>query len=275
MKTGKFLMALQTWPGDLAQADALTRLLVDCTVAANGGQKSPHADLIFCVRHDTELPAELVRYAAKAFTNVRTFRARNRVEGWPMGPNNLAMESYRYFVSKQQAGVWNYSGLWLTEPDSVPLASDFLARISREWCSTDKPILGSLIGSFSGQGSMAGQGHVNGNCLLAPSLADTLPDLLSRPTPIAWDAQHRREMVRLAKPSVQIFSDYKLGDSVNPWRDCGHLWRPIEYFDEHPLKGVQFRPAWLHGCKDPRGLECARERLLGATPTLISSETAL
>lgn len=263
MKSGKLLVCLQTWSGDLAQADALARLLVDVTLHANAGQKSPHADFLLCVRWDTDLPMDLVRYCAKAFTNVRTLRCRNRISGWPAGPNNMAIEVYRYFVGKQESGVWNYSGLMLTEPDSIPLKVDCLARIQREWLATDQLVLGCWIGSFPNGNPDGSQSHINGNMVVSHELAKVAPGVLAYPTSIAWDAAHRKEIVPYAKPSMTIYSDYQLGDETkNPWRDCGHMWRDILHQNEHPLRGITYRPSWLHGVKDPRGLACARERLL-------------
>lgn len=263
MKSGKLLVCLQTWSGDLAQADTLARLLVDVTLHSNAGQKSPHADFLLCVRWDTDLPMDLVRYCAKAFVNVRTFRTRNRVTGWPQGPNSVASELYQYFLSKQQSGVWNYSGMFFSEPDSVPTAIDCVARIHREWVATDMPVLGAFIGAFPGGKDWTGTEHVNGNLVIASDFAKIHPQVLAAVPNIAWDAHWRRELRANAKASLNIHSDYKVGLPENPWDgNCERLWRPIKHSGSHPLAGVEFTPSWIHGIKSERGIQCARERLL-------------
>jgi hypothetical protein len=263
MKKGKILWCLQTWSGDLAQADALARLLTDCTLHANAGQKSPHADFLLCVRWDTEIPMELARYCGRAFEHVRLFRCRNRVSGWPAGPNNMAMEAYRYYVSKQETGVWKYSGLMLTEPDSIPLTVDCIARIHREWNATAKPVLGAFIGSFPGGKEWTGTEHVNGNLVISSDFATTHPQVLAHVPNIAWDAHWRRELRANAKASLQIHSDYKMGLPENPWDgNCDRLWQSIKHAGSHPLAGIEFKPSWIHGPKTPAALACARERLL-------------
>jgi hypothetical protein len=270
MKRGKILVALQLWAGDLAQGEALAKLCAELTLLANAGQKSPHADFMFALRWDCPLPS-CINEITRAFQNVRTFTGRNRISGWPNGCNNLAVETYRHFVAKQQAGLWNYSGLWLTEADSVPLTADYLARVHREWVATDKLVLGCWIGSFPNGNPDGSQAHINGNMVIHHDLARAAPGVLVTPTPIAWDASHRHELVQHGKPSLTIYSDYQLGDEQkNPWRDCAHLWREIVHHNDHPLRGISYQPAWLHGVKDGRGLECVRERLLPAEKVVLT-----
>lgn len=262
MRRGKFLLALQYHAGDAARATALLDLVVDLTLQANGGKRSEAADLLVNPSFDAPIDMSALRRAGRAFAHVLTFRGRSRVSGWPQGPNVQASEVFQYFVTRQRAGLWNYTGLMLAEPDSVPLRDDFLACIQSEWNATDRLVLGCWIGQFPNGNPDGSQSHINGNLVIDHRFADLHPDFLLRHTPIAWDAFWRFQLVANAKASMTIFSDYRLGSPENPIPDDDHMWRPIRVFNTHPLAGLTWHPAWLHGPKVDGVLEIARARLV-------------
>lgn len=254
----KILLCVQYSAGDCRLAEQLIDLYTEVTRQANGGAKSPHADLLLSAAADTTIDYRVVQRAGLAFDHVRTFRCRRQIVGWPHGPNGQMRDTLAYFATRK----WGYSAIWLTEPDCLPLAADFIAQVHAEWASTNRLIMGCVIGQFPEGNPDGTQVHVNGNMVIAAEFPRLYPEIITVKTTIAWDAAHRLNLMHHTLASRTIYSDYKLGEPRNPWRDCGHLWREVTYFDRHPLAGQPFRPAWMHGCKDPRGLACVRERLL-------------
>jgi hypothetical protein len=233
----KLLFCLQMWRGDAEAASSLLRLLAD--VAPDG--KYPEADLLVSFTHDAPANEDAIRYAARAFGRVHTFRCQKGPEGWPCGPNHQAEQTWRYFVASVRSGRWNYSGIFLAEPDGIPCSRDWLVRVASEWdkCGAN------ALGCFVPQGPSGVADHVNGNLILSAHLSDIRKDFARAPRDIAWDWHYRKFLMEQAKPSETIFSDYK-----TPSTDPEVLIRERHFVKGHPQHGTPVRPAWLHGTKN-------------------------
>lgn len=255
----KLLLALQYWKGDAEAASGLMRLLADLAPS----DRYIEADLLISVKWDTPFDMDAIRYAARGFHQVHSFRAQGHEEDWPRSPNGLAYETYRWFIRLNRLGNWNYSGVWLIEPDSVPVARDFLPRIAAEWKATlaaRKHLLGFVVG----YDDKRGVDHMNGNCIISRDFIHNHPAFAGAVTNAAWDMQHRKAMLQHGVASRLIFSDYASGST-----DCSRLFGSFSLPRVHPLFGESpLRPAWVHGWKQWKVTQqCVRDRLIG-TPAI-------
>lgn len=244
------LLALQFHEGDKKQAMDLSRLMVDTI-----GHKTDLADILFFARYDCAVDNDAVIHAETAFKKVHVAQSKRRMTGWPIGPNAMAMDLFALVHSKHVKKEWDYSGVMMIEADCIPLRSTWLTELYAEWHAGQQMIMGAWIGSKRDPI----KSHINGNLIFSPRITHVVPALLSSTTPtLAWDVRFWKNWMHVAKPSRLIYSDYKVD-----FTDCDVLWAPRTYTAaDSPLADQTLSPCWLHGCKDLRALECARERLL-------------
>lgn len=248
----KLLLALQFSPDDQKQAHALARLIADILPA-----HSPHADFLFYARYDCAHDAETQKYVAKKFSTTHAHRSRRPIKGWPTGPNAMVMDLFILSHEKHSAGQWDYAAIMLLEADCIPLRASWIEEIHREWHEQKQLLLGCWVGAKN----EIHKSHMNGNLLFSPRLTFTFPFLRAKTTPVsAWDVHFWKYWQGSARASRLIYSDYRV-----PFSNCDELWRPRVYEKGSALGACQVQPAWLHGCKDQRAMECARERMIVKT----------
>lgn len=241
------LLVLQFHQGDRDQAMALARLLTDLG-------PSPH-HLLFFARYDTEHDNETIRYCRNSFHTVLDARSTRRMAGWPIGPNAMAMDVFQLSHARHKAGEWDYEAIMFLESDCAPLRRDWLAAIAEEWQQGKQLVLGHWIGGKADPS----RSHMNGNLMFSPRLTFTVGAITQPRVPaLAWDVYFWKHYVRYARASRLIYSDYRV-----KFTTCDALMAPRKFEKGHPLGACEVQPAWLHGCKDSRAVECVRERLVG------------
>lgn len=252
----KLLVALQYHVTDQDAAVGLARLIADLVPES----KCPYADFLFSASFQAEHDLATIRYVARKFDQVRTYRCIKNVNGWPQGPNNQAHETARHFAHMVHSGRWHYSGILLAEPDCVPLKRDWIKLLFDEWHAGTQNCLGPWVT----YGPPPYQQHINGNAIFGPRFILSNSQIFRAPDWIGWDAHNAGFLMAEGRASKWIFSDYQHGTPGNPWRDCDWLFSDRPIFEPHPLwrHGPQ-SPAWLHGCKRwDLAQACVRERLL-------------
>lgn len=269
MAMKKLLLALQYWPGDQTAAYGLAQLVAEMARKHYKG-RCQSADFLFSARWDATIDLEIVRQVALAFQAVHTLRGATKGEGWPLGCNGLAYDTYRHFHQQHKRGLWKYDAIFMIESDSVPLAMDWIDQVAAEWREAGQKVLGFYVASPDEGGH-----HINGNCLLAPDFLDLFPgfgrgNVLDQ----GWDVIFRQEMLSVGRPSRLIYSDYQLGWDNNPWQGPASLFAPKGLPTHHPLaQQSPLRPAWLHGVKcTDIAYQCVRDRFLGDKPVQDYSE---
>lgn len=249
------VLNLQFWEGDKAQAMALARLIADMEP-----NKRKDVVFLFSSRFDCEHDSSTVEYVSQKFANVLTFTARRKATGWPEGPNQLYADSYQFCIELKRDGKIKSEAVLFMEADCVPLRVGWIDELIAEYKGCGKPVLGALI--LNERGNF----HINGNCIISIDFWRKYRRVLN-PSDIAWDAEFASLFVPNAAPSRLIFSDYHLGvKGYNDWKDCHYLFEPKMYCEGHPLAGETIKPAWFHGPKDMRGIECVRRSLFGEVP---------
>ena len=255
---GKILLVMQFYAGDKPTAMALSRLICDIE-----HEVCPWADFAFLARSDCEHDAETAAYMKTNFGHVHLLKSTRRAKGWPQGPNAMFMDICRIVHDKTKAGEWAYDAISLLESDDLPLRSTWIKELHDEWHGGTQLVLGDWVG----RGDNLAKSHINGNLLFAPSLTDRLPEVWNPMLGIpvrAWDQYFWPQFAPVARASHLIFSDYRLGTRNHPWLGCESLWTPRVHGDKtNPLEKVKLMPCLLHGCKEPAGRKCVREKLLG------------
>lgn len=255
----KILYALQFHQGDQKAAMSLARLMADVIEE----KKCLDADMLFAASANADLDFETIRYCARKFSQVRTFRVQKDVNGWPAGPNNQAHETARYFAQQCLAGRWPYSGILMGEPDCVPLRRDCLKLLREEWDQGQQTVLGPWVTS----GPAPYNQHINGNSIFGPQFIYKNSQIFRAEDWIGWDAQNAQFLMAHGRASLWMYSDYQLGTPQNPWKGCDHLFADREIRNPHPFWKLKTQKvAYLHGVKRwDLAQACVRERLLGET----------
>jgi len=252
----KYLIALQYSPLDQELAFKLADLIADIQE-----QPTDLADFMFSYRNDSTPPSqELISKLKLKFKNVYTYKAVNFATGWPAGCNALALETYGEFFKRCRSKEWNYCAVQLMESDSVPLARDWIAQLSREWheCDWQWPLGNKqhILGAYFVESD--GIAHCNGNCLISSDYLKI--NKAFKHATIAWDCEHKVSMMENARPSKLIYSDYQLCTERKPLECCEDLWKRREFGIGNPLHGEDIRPIFLHGPKTDQGIKCVRAR---------------
>lgn len=243
----------------MEMAMSLARLMADIIPEA----KTPDADLMFAASANADFDHSTMRYCARKFSQVRTFRCTKDINGWPAGPNNQAHETARYFAQQCLSGRWQYSGILMGEPDCVPLRQDVFKLLREEWLQGHRTIMGPWVTN----GPAPYNQHINGNAIFGAEFVYRNPQIFKAESWIGWDAQNAGFLLAHGRASKWMHSDYQHGTEQNPWRGCDHLFAPRPFFKPHPFWQMKEQQvAYMHGIKAWREAQaCVRARLLGDT----------
>lgn len=223
----------------------------------------PTADILIYPRRDTKMrDPGVFNFLAEKFYHVHRSRSRRPMQGWPSGPNAVAMDAFREVHTWWKEGRFEYEAAMLVESDCLPLRKGWSGEILAEWRAQDGLVLGHWDGS--GKTIRAPISHMNGNLVFHPRLFDLEPDIAYGNVPAAgWDMAFWPKIAKYATPSKLIYNDYRLNTPKNPLRSCDHIWAPrFHRYKDNPLVDVELYPAYLHGIKGDEGIECARRKLL-------------
>jgi hypothetical protein len=219
----------------------------------------PYADVMLSLAHSTPENPEVIKMLRDKFSRVIIHKCNNAVSGWPHGPNNQACEVFQSVFTGHRDKGWDYAAFMMIEPDSTPLAKDWIKVLYDEWHEAHQLALGAWLEVGD---SECATPHINGNCLLSPELIKQNKSM-RYPASTAWDVLFSKILMANGRASSFIWSDYHLGTDRNPWKSCKSLFAPKQYKSEiHPLAGKALKPVWLHGIKTMQGLECAKEKLI-------------
>ena len=248
------ILNLQYWHGDLDKAMRLARLIADI-------EQNPRTDVIFqfACRFDSHHDYGTINYVKKKF-QVEVYTSDLQATGWPDGCNKLMASSYKNCIKIGRNRNFNMSTefCFFIEADGVPLKSDWLDRIIREYQMCGKKILGAWWGD-----SARSSAHVNGNMCMSLDFYNICLDVLNPRKRQAWDTGLWPWIGPNAAPSREIWNDWRLGYSDNPWKGVEALWEPKSFADpQNPLYGEILSPSYFHGCKRDEGVEEARRRLV-------------
>lgn len=243
----------------MPMAMALARLMADIIPE----RKCPHADMLFAASANADFDHDTIRYCARKFDQVRTFRTKKDINGWPAGPNNHAHETARFFAQQVLSGRWKYSGILLGEPDCVPLRRDVFKLLQEEWLKGAPTVLGPWIVN----GPVPYNQHINGNAIFGASFVYNNPNIFRADDWIGWDAQNAGFLLAHGRASMWIYSDYQHGTAKNPWQGCEHLFSRRALLKPHPFYRLgEQEVAYLHGIKKwDLAHRCVRSKLLAQT----------
>lgn len=248
------LLCLPFSPHEIPQARELVRLWVDLEDSFNDS-----ITLLLFSRFDiqpTALGQDIIDYAKTRF-KVMTDRCRKEGVGWPRGCNQLEVGAYEWFVEQNRAKTINFEYIFLAEADTVPLRKGWANEIMNEAYDNQSLMLGAYFVEEDGWA------HINGNCVIHRDFWKKCKNIWAVRPSQGWDVAIGKEALRLGTPSRLIWQDYQLGMTHNPWIGPDHLFASKSFKTKsNPLCGQILKPALLHGCKDMRGIEAARERLL-------------
>ena len=175
---GRFVIALQYWDGDRDDAIRLARFIADIEPCWND-----RVTMCFVRRHDaTPIDQQTIKYVEHKFS-VNHHVSPTHKAGYPDSPNIMAVALIRE-AARRYHGQWrDVMGVMLLESDSVPVKRGWLVDLIDEW----QVALGHgrlLMGAW--KPTCGPHGHINGNMVFHPSLADTLK-LPQCPSVIPWD----------------------------------------------------------------------------------------
>lgn len=245
--TNKFLICLQYWSGDRAQALQLARLLADIEPTM-----SERADFLFVSRFDCTHDAATVAHVARKF-KVFTHTSKRRGTGWPLGCNSLWFGTMEWFFRKIEARqVLPYKAAFCIEADGIPMSKTWIADLSNQWdvINKRKPVV--MAGAWLANGPIPDCGHINGNAM------------------ITGDLKFLKHLVlRIQDVKGTVGWDYGLAPMFRDWGWSDmHLirsvWRqPIT--EEIFLRNQREGTIWFHGIKEDNGIKLCRKFLLGQT----------
>lgn len=204
--------------------------------------------ILFSARFDAKHDKATMEYVGKKFGVIQHTSSRREI-GWPAGPNGMAHDLFMEAQARLRRGEWDdVDALWLLEADALPLTADWLQRIKREWRDSGKLIMGAW------QREWSPVGHINGNMLFSPTLADRVRGLEGCAPHIPWDTHHAVKFSRHWHKSGQMVNFYKRTNvTENEIYPPGEPW------------------CFVHGIKDDSAELIVRRRILN---TPVAAETS-
>ncbi len=232
----KLVIALQFYGGDKEKAMRLARFIADIEI-------KPRLDVefLFVARYDCELDMATVDYVKKKFP-VCWLTTWTKWRGWPGGPNAMAKDLLEWVaVNRHEA-----DGLMMIEPDCVPTTPFWINHIIDQWNearSLDKWVMGAW------RGSGGVHGHINGNCVVVPTLVNILGITSIIGPDLAWDCA----IAPYIKDRWYITCAIK---------NCFES-RNATVEQLYDIEGVDGAPALVHGFKDDSAYDLARSIVIG------------
>jgi hypothetical protein len=176
----RIVVVLQFWDGDREAAFRNARRIAD-----NEPHYRKDVEIMLCARFDAKHDDEIRNYLARKF-RVSQYTGYRRSVGWPDGCNELVMDLFQESIRRVRSGDWwDVKALYLMEADCVPVHREWLTRLHAEWDATEQE--GKWLCGWWGD-SCSPVGHMNGNLLVHPLIAQFLPDLIGGKAGVAWDA---------------------------------------------------------------------------------------
>jgi hypothetical protein len=249
---GKILIIAQWWAGDQDQMMALLKLIADLEP-----ELSPYADFLTFPRWDTKTRDWRGVKALETKFKVIEGRSKRHGAGWPIGPNAVAMDAFKWTYAAWKENSFNYDAAFLIEADGLPLRRTWISELLAEWQSQQ----GLALGHWDGHGQANERGsHMNGNMMFHPKLVDNAMELAYGDVPqMGWDMKIWSKIRPYATPSRLIYSDYRLNTPKNPMGSCERLFEAkVHTHPNNPLVGEKLYPAYLHGVKGLEGINCMR-----------------
>jgi hypothetical protein len=239
-------LTLQCSPLDLDQTFELVQLICDIERKRREG-----TEFFLVYRKDCPIwvGREFEKLARSKFQRVSARMARNHDTGWPAGPNMLAGSAFIEMTLLRREGTCQNEGFLLFEPDCIPLARDWIDRLSAEWdrvSALGKEAFGHWhVTSISEAGPEI---HLNGNAVWRTNFFDEHPGWIIGAGTQGWDYFFRDKFLPISVDSNLIFQH---------WNRHG--------ISEAELDGLQKngeRPVFFHGIKTPEGRAYARKTLV-------------
>lgn len=171
-------------------------------------------------------------------------------DGWPAGPNGIALEVLDTAWNWLKKIGWSdTTALLMLEPDAVPLSSSWLDQLKAEWHEHgfSQANAGGAwqIGAWRNSGGE--HGHINGNCLIRPNIRAVLNGMPINPY-VGWDcgiAPYMREHW------------HHSGLFLNHFQSTGAKLEDLL----RPETGAR-SPVLVHGYKDNSAMKIARQLAL-------------
>ena len=235
-------LMLQCSPMDLGPAFELTQLICDIE-----HKKKEGCEFYLVFRKDCPawVVKEFEKLARPKFQRAAARMARNHDTGWPGGCNMLAASAFIEMSLLRREGACN-SGFLLFEPDCVPMAKDWIDRLSAEWDRAQG--LGKEIVGHWHQADPGPELHINGNAIWRTSFFDEHPTWIVGAGTQGWDYFFRDKFIPISMDTNLMHQHWgRYGMSEDEFKS-------IEKNGEHPV--------FFHGLKTPDGRQHARKLLV-------------
>lgn len=236
-KEMKFMLALQCFEEDAAQALELTRLLVEI-------EPEMRPDIEFALIHTRKVPrstASAILDAARArFPNVVAIQSRRFGTGWPMGCNDLWQDGMAQIEENSRIKA---EAIFTFEPDCVPMRPDWINVLKAEWRrakARGKECVGHI--------HYEPRPHINGNAVFARGILNRHKELYGCSATTGWDVEHGPLLLKLGEDTAAITQVYKTRDQVT-----------AEWLKDQRKDGIV--PAIVHGIKNNSGIKAVRSMM--------------
>jgi hypothetical protein len=189
--------------------------------------------LIYRKDCDPRLPKFFEELASMRFARARAREARNYDIGWPGGSNMLASSAMMEMSSLRNEGICQSPAYLLFEPDTVPMGTDWLNRLSQEWEVTARE--GKQAFGHWHQQAGPDTLHMNGNAVFSTDFFDRHGVFIG-PALQGWDYFYREKIISVSRDSNLIYQ----------WYGCPSI--TLESLSGIRKNGIV--PALFHGVKD-------------------------
>jgi hypothetical protein len=198
------------------------------------------------------LGREFEKLASRYFGRCSARVARNHDTGWPAGCNMLAASAFIEMSILRREGLCQNPAFFLFEPDCIPLARDWIDRLSAEWDRVSA--IGKEAFGHWHQLEAPDSLHMNGNAVFETTFFDKHPTWIVGAGTQGWDYFFRDRFISISVDSNLIFQH---------WQRHGCS---LEELSAITKNGT--RPAVFHGIKTPDGRLAARQ-LLSSSPEMV------
>lgn len=240
----KLLIAIPYYNGDRDKALSLAGLITAIEPAFRDD-----VEICFVPRLDAIPPTPLeMKPLMRKFSSVHWYLTQSPDVGHPKGSNGQARDFFNEAQRRYFHGEWRHiEAILYLEPDSVPIARDWINQLMREWAFGKKYAQAYVVGCFRSEG--VDVPHINGVALYAPDVAHRFDFSVTKGT-LGWDSA-MAEQFSQAWMKTSLIS--------NLWKETNV---PDERFQSNPFtpKGTP-PPVLIHGVKDGSALNYAKKIL--------------